>query len=600
MPRGRTVGGAPATRPACSWTADAGAFPVRFAGCCGIVSRRAIPEHDVLTHADFATAVKDALRQYTRADLLAENRLLQARLLARRTPGPVKLQHLRQILTEAAEALSVNARDQKLFRALDLTYFNPAPKQEAAANRLGVPFGSYRRHLAAGVERITDWLWQQEQDALRAEEGAIGRPVTIACSDEKARQPNPRPRLSIVVLPFLNLSQESDLDYLVDGIVDSLTADLSRALPGSFVISRSTAFTYKGRQVPVRQVGQELRVRYVLEGSVLADTTRLRVNAQLVDALTDEHLWTERFDKDRRDVLEVQDEIVARLSRSIGIEMLRNEAERSGARTPEGMDAIDLVMRGNALAADVRRQENAAQVESLFRQALRLDPDNVDALVGLASICTFQIIDLYRLEERDRLLDEAEGLISRAFALAPGHIGVLKARAMLLRAQGRFGDAVNATQAVIAHNPGEPTAYREMGLNKLYLGATKEATEWFRRADCIAPRDPARWTWLQALGRALMQVGQDQEAAQVLRLAYESNPGWPRGVALLAAAEALVGHIERARQLLTRFNERDPGMTISRFFRERSSVPPTAVSSVYLRENEHILDGLRRAGMPEQ
>ena len=157
-----------------------------------------------------------------------------------------------------------------------------------------------------------------------------------------------------------------------------------------------------------------------------------------------------------------------------------------------------------------------------------------------------------------------------------------------------------ATTALIAQNPGEPTAYREMGLNKLYLDATQEAMECFRRADRIAPSDPARWTWLQALGRALMQVRRDQEAAEVLRLAMECNPGWPLGAAPLAAAEALAGHIEQARLLLGEFNESDPGMTISRSFQERSSVPLTSVIPVYLGENEHILDGLRRAGMPEQ
>jgi TolB-like protein len=300
-----------------------------------------------------------------------------------------------------------------------------------------------------------------------------------------------------VILPFLNLSQDPGEDYLVDGIGDSLITDLSRALPGSFVISRSTAFTYRGRQVAIRQIGQELGVRYVLEGSVLADARRLRVNAQLIDALTDEHLWAERFDKERKDILEVQDEIVARLSRSVGLEMVRSEAGRGSTST--SADAIDLVMRARALANDIKRRENAARAVELFRQALELDPDNVDALVGIATLYSYQVVNLYRLDERDALLDEAEVLLSRAASLAPHQTGVLKARALLLRARGRFAEAVTATATVIARNRGEPTCYKEMGLNKLYLGATEEAAEWFRRADAIAPGDPDRWTWLQAL-----------------------------------------------------------------------------------------------------
>jgi adenylate cyclase len=184
----------------------------------------------------------------------------------------------------------------------------------------------------------------------------IARPVRVyAARPEHTRalavstaipRPADEPRLSIVVLPFLNLSQDASVDYLVDGIVDSLITDLSCALPGSFVISRSTAFTYKGRQVGIRQVGQELGVRYVLEGSVWADPRRVRVNVQLIDARTDENLWAERFDKKRTDIPEVQDEIVARLSRSVGIEMVRTEAARSNPGNSG--DAVDLVMRARA------------------------------------------------------------------------------------------------------------------------------------------------------------------------------------------------------------------------------------------------------------
>ncbi|MBV9814850.1 MAG: winged helix-turn-helix domain-containing protein, partial [Alphaproteobacteria bacterium] len=289
----------------------------------------------------------------------------------------------------------------------------------------------------------------------------VAEPPPLETENERAPSPLPdqssiaaassplRPRMSIVILPFLNLSQDPSEDYFVDGICYSLITDLSRALPGSFVISRSTAFTYKGRQVGIRQVGQELGVRYVLEGSVLADARHVRVNAQLIDAATDEHLWAERFDKERKDIIEVQDEIVARLSRSVGIEMVRSEAARGNSGSSGG-DVIDLVMRARSLANDSKRRENAASAVELFREALDLDPDNVDALVGVATLSTYQVLNLYRLEGRDALLDEAEALLSRAAALAPEHTGVLKARALLHRARGRFAEAITATAAVIA------------------------------------------------------------------------------------------------------------------------------------------------------
>jgi adenylate cyclase len=547
------------------------------------------------TRADFDAAVKDALRHYARADLLLGSPLLEMQIASGHGSKTADVAHLQKTLVDAAEAIFGNERDQKLLRVLDLTYFRPAPKQEAVAQRLGLSFSTYRRRLTTGVERLTEWLWNQEQEAPHREEGRVDSDIAAAVADAAER-----PRLSVVVLPFLNLSQDPSLDYMVDGIVDNLLTDLSRALPGSFVVSRSTAFTYKGRQVSIRQIGEELRVRYVLEGSVLADASRVRVNAQLVDAQTDEHLWAERFDKERRDVLQVQDEIVARLARTVGVEMVRDEGRRSQSRSGACDDALDLVMRGNAVATDLNRKERAVEAVALFTRALELDPDSVDAMVGIASTRVYQIVNQFQTVGREALLDEAESLISRALGLAPDHIGVMKARALLLRARGRFEDAIIAEMSVVALNPGEPTAYRELGLNNLYLGRSQEAVDWFRRADTIAPRDRARWTWLQGLGRALMHLGRDAEGVEALRLAVDCNPHLARDRAFLAAAEALVGNIDGARLHLAKYGEIDPGMTVQRFAEERSSVPLEAVSRAYLRGQERILEGLRRAGMPER
>jgi TolB-like protein/Tfp pilus assembly protein PilF len=498
----------------------------------------------LLTRSDFESAVKDALRHYTQADLLAGNALIRASALTPSEPGAATPQALRALLAETAKNLFAGERDRRLYRVLELTYLNPAPKQEAAAERLGLSFSTYRRHLTAGVDRLVDWLWQQEQEARRVKpvaEQASGSSV----AGEEPSVPSQRPRLSIVILPFLNLSGDESVDYIVDDIVDSLITDLSTHVLGSFVISRSTAFAYKGRSVPVRQVGSELGVRYVLEGSVSADENYIRVNVQLINAETDEHLWAERFDKERRDIRRVQEEIVGRLSRSVGLEMVRAEAARQGPNI-NSSDAEDLTMRGRALVHDVKQKENAEEAIALFRQALELDPDYVNAMAGIALARAYQVINLYRLEERDALLDEAEHMVTRGMALSPNHFAILKARGLLLRARGRFTEALVAAEALIARNPVEPTAYKEIGLNKLYLGETQEAVEWFRRADAIAPRDPDRWTWLQGLGRALMQLGHDSEAVTILSQAMDSNPGYLRGRAWLAAAEALAGDVEHA------------------------------------------------------
>jgi len=552
----------------------------------------------MLTRADFDAAVKDALRHYTRADRLIRSPLLETRIAAARAPKPASVVKLQQVLAEAAETIFADERDQRRRRVLELTYFQPASKQEAVAARLGLPFSTYRRHLNTAVARLSEWLWHEEQALLngRTPSDDTGKPAHADLTD----QPDSRPRLSIAVLPFLNLSQDPNLDYVVDGIVDNLMTDLSQALPGSFVISRSTIFTYKGRRVPVRQIGEELQVRYVLEGSVRADTARLRVNAQLIDARTDEHLWSERFDKERRDILQVQDEIVARLSRSVGVEIVRNEGRRSRSRGGKREDALDLVMRGNAVATDLNRKERAEEAVTLFTRALDLDPDNADAMIGIASTRIFQVVNQFQTEAREALLDEAEALITRAMGLAADHICVLMARAVLLRARGRFADAILADISVIALNPGAPSAYCELGLNNLYLGQDQEAVDWFRRADSVAPRDRLRWTWLQGLGRALMHLSRDTEAVEALQLAVHSNPHFSRGRAFLAAAEALAGNIDGAKQRLAEYAAIDPGMTVRRFAKGRTSVPLEAVSPGYLRGLERILEALRRAGMPEQ
>jgi tetratricopeptide (TPR) repeat protein len=256
-------------------------------------------------------------------------------------------------------------------------------------------------------------------------------------------------------------------------------------------------------------------------------------------------------------------------------------------------------MRARALISDTKRKETAAEAVDLFRRALQLDPDCANAMVGIGLTRIYQVINLYRIEGRDALLDEAEAMISQAAVSAPDHLETLKARALLLRARGRFAEAIVATEALVARNPAEPTSYKELGLNKLYLGETREAVGWFRRADAIAPRDPERWTWLQGLGRALMQLGDDAGAVGALSQAMDCNPAYLRGKAMLAAAEGLAGDVEAARRHMAQYFALEPTMTVQRFAEQRSSVPPGAVSQIYRQESQRILEGLRRAGMPD-
>jgi TolB-like protein len=217
----------------------------------------------------------------------------------------------------------------------------------------------------------------------------IARPIRVyavgpsANARQTAPLPSSAPRLSMVVLPLANIGDDPAQEYFVDGVTESLTTDLSR-ISGAFVIARNTAFTFKGKPVDVKKLGHELNVRYVLEGSVQRGGNRLRVNVQLIDVETGNHLWAERFDKPVADLFDMQDEIVSRLANTLNAQLIEAEARR--AERSLHPDAMDLIFQGMACFNKGRTSEYLAQSRSFFERALALDPKNVEALVGLAVV----------------------------------------------------------------------------------------------------------------------------------------------------------------------------------------------------------------------
>ena len=407
-----------------------------------------------------------------------------------------------------------------------------------------------------------------------------------------------RPALSMVVLPFVYLGGDSGQDYIADGITDGLTTDVSRALPGSSVVSRDTAFTYKGRASDVRRIGRELDVRYALVGSVIADASRVRVNSQLVDAQAGVQLWAERFDVERTNLLQVQDEIVGRIARATGLNVIDAEARRSERERPHIAEAADFVMRARAIANRPTSAANMLIARDLYRQAVTVEPDNIDALGGVATTLAFEVVNGYYASGNEERLAEAEMLLARTLAIEPRHYASLKAKAVVLRAQGKFEQAIAAAQALIIENPAEPWACKEIGLSRMYLGHSDEALEWFAKADRLGPRDPGRWTWLDGRGQALIMLGRDEEAIAALRLALDANPNVVSTHAFLAAAYALDGQFDNAWASLERYDRLRPGETVSAF-RRFAPVPLHLTSAEYQRQRERLKAGLRRAGMPE-
>jgi TolB-like protein/class 3 adenylate cyclase len=231
-------------------------------------------------------------------------------------------------------------------------------------------------------------------------------------------EPLSPPHLSIVVLPFANLSGDPDQDYFVDGVTESLTTDLSR-ISGSFVIGRHTAFTYKGKAVDLKQIGRELNVRYVLEGSVQCSGKRLRVNVQLINAETANHLWAERFDKPVADLFDMQDEIVARLANALKAELIAAEARR--AEHSVNPDAMDLYFQGIAFANRGTTPEYMTQARGFFERALAIDPVCIEALVGRATVDETIASALLTDDDPVPRLAAAEVALNKALSLAPQH-----------------------------------------------------------------------------------------------------------------------------------------------------------------------------------
>jgi len=403
---------------------------------------------------------------------------------------------------------------------------------------------------------------------------------------------------SLAVLPLVNLSGDAKRDYLADGITDSLISDLARALPGISIVSRDTAFAYKGKGADAREVGRDLEVRYLLEGSVALDGERVRVNVRLVDTREASQLWAERFDTELTSMLQVQDEVVRRVSRAIGLQVIDIEARRSWQERPDSAELIDLIMRAKSTINLPSSPATMIAARNLFEQALEVEPASVDGLAGVATTLVFEFLNGYYDTGGEERLGKAERLLNRALATDPRHLMALKANAALRRAQGRFDDAIAMAETVIMENPGEPWTYKEIGLSSLYLGKSQQALEWFAKADRIGPRDPGRWTWLDGRGHALILLGRDEQAVRTLISALDANPKnlWPH--AFLAAAYAFLGRSEEARAALAAYLERRPGTRLSTF-RRFSPVPLALTSPNYQQQYQRLTEGLRKAGMPE-
>lgn len=426
----------------------------------------------------------------------------------------------------------------------------------------------------------------------------ISRPVRAyvvgglkATTDRFAPQTTLAPRLSIVVLPFANIGGGAEQDYFVDGVTESLTTDLSR-ISGSFVIARNTAFTFKGKAVDVKQVGRELNVRYVLEGSVQRSGNRLRVNVQLIDAESGSHLWAERFEKPISDLFELQDEIVSLLANVLQGELIAIEAQRA-VHSPDP-DATDLYFRGWASLNKGINPAHYEQARALFSQALLIDPCCVEALVGSALAEYISVINSF-IEDKAARMKAAEAAATKALSLAPNHAKAHRALGGIYAFTNRVELGIAECERAATLDRNYAAAHAIIGLAKYFIGRGAETEAHVREALRISPRDTEAYAWICYAGVAKLWLGADAEAVAWLRRSVEANRNYPLAHFYLAAALAHFGELAEAREAARSGLELHPSFSISRY---RASA--ACHHSAYLAGRERTYHGLRMAGVPEQ
>lgn len=400
-------------------------------------------------------------------------------------------------------------------------------------------------------------------------------------------------RISMVVLPFVNLGGNPAQDYIADAITEGLTTALSR-VKGAFVIARSTAFTYKGKAVDVRQVGRELGVRYALEGSAQYSSGKVRVNAQLIDAESGAHIWAEQFDADRSDLLEMQDDIVIRLSRALSLQFVDVELGRAMRTRPGNLEAQDLALQ--CLSNLIRTTD--LEAIGPCRRALQLDSRNALAL-GLTAFATVYPVLISQSDNPKDAIKMADELASRALAVDPNIPGGRVAKAMVLMAQGRHEEAIAEATKSLDLNPSAIDGYLVIGVANNFLARPDRTLEIIEMATRRSPRDPFLSGLYQVKSEAFFILRQDDNAIESARRSLALAPYRdPYTSLILISAWALNGQQAQAGEALKAYlaDGRARSKTIAQFQAQQLSL---ASNPGWLTYNERFADGLRKAGFPE-
>jgi TolB-like protein/Tfp pilus assembly protein PilF len=406
-------------------------------------------------------------------------------------------------------------------------------------------------------------------------------------------QPAAAPRLSIVVLPFTNLSDDREQQYFADGITEDLTTDLSR-IAGMLVISRNTAFTYQGKRVDTKQIGRELCVRYVLEGSVRRLGNQVRVNAQLIDAETDAHLWAERFDGDTEDLFVLQDEVTRRIAFALDVQLINAEATRK----IDDPDALDCILRGRAAEVKPPTRDTYGEAIGWFERALALDPGSAQAQSLLADVLVGRVLD-QMTDTAVVDIARVEDLLGQALGQSPSDSVARYAKGNLLRQARRCEAAILEYETVIELDRNAAGAYANLGWCKFLTGAIEEAIPALEYALRLSPRDNRAGNWCGRIGVVHLLQSQTDEAILWLEKASSINPALPFVHAVLASAYGLKGKTElAAAKLREARNLGGAGSYLSSIRTEEMEY--LGVPKIRALYEATYFAGLRKAGMPEE
>jgi adenylate cyclase len=406
-----------------------------------------------------------------------------------------------------------------------------------------------------------------------------------------ASTPSAEAHLSIVVLPFTNLSGDPTQDYFADGITENLTTDLSR-LSGSFVIARNTAFTYKGKNVDAKEIGKELGVRYVLEGSVQRDQNQVRVNAQLIDAESGGHLWAERFDKPLSNLFSMQDEIVASLASQLGVELITHEARRA-ERAP-APDSMDLYLQGMAWYNNGRNPADIDRAHGFFERALALDPNNLDAALGKV-MADFQVAVSYSVDDRFERLHSIEAQLNRVLSQSPNNAGAHLLMGRILNQTNRQAQAIDELNRALTLNPNLASAHAIIGLAKLYDGHPEETESHELEALRASPRDTDAYFWVGWMAEAKLYLGAYEDALNLCHRSIELNRNYPTARFTYCAAILVeLGRLDEAKSEVKAALALSPNFTLRRYRDGAQSDNPA-----FLKGRERIIEDMRKAGVPE-